>query len=341
MSVSVLPSVSPVSHVCLCVSASPLCPSVSQSLCPLCPHVCLCVSCPQCVSSVSVSPVSLCLPVSVSVPLCLPVRLCASQCLFYVSVRLCLLRLFSVSLRLLSVSGVTEACESVVQHKVSSAPVEKERFSFSRASHGEEGAPGNHPSSEPGQTAPLQLKLPLPESSIISQPKKTPQPTWAQALERAIEILRSTELYSPQLISSAAVETSVASRSVVTDPVATDLLGGPLMLILKCPLGTFSVPFRHLWGLRTPLGHPSSTPGALEGTLYSNDIVKATQQLPRSSVPALHQQASSAIRELLAEDMSWSFDIFKLERISDKRPLVWLGMSLMCRFDVPRHFKLR
>ncbi|KAK8373344.1 hypothetical protein O3P69_019980 [Scylla paramamosain] len=144
--------------------------------------------------------------------------------------------------------------------------------------------------------------------SIISAAQENSPAYVAQALERAIEILRSTELYSPQLISSAAVETSVASRSVAADPVATDLLGG---LLAQGPKPLLSV------------------------RRSSNDTVKATQQLPRSSVPALHQQASSAIRELLAEDMSWSFDIFKLERISDKRPLVWLGMSLMCRFDVP------
>ncbi|KAG0721500.1 High affinity cAMP-specific and IBMX-insensitive 3',5'-cyclic phosphodiesterase 8A [Chionoecetes opilio] len=68
----------------------------------------------------------------------------------------------------------------------------------------------------------------------------------------------------------------------------------------------------------------------------SNDTaVKVAQQLPRPPMPPLNEQASAAIRELLAEDMSWNFDIFKLEKISDKRPLVWLGMSLMCRFDLP------
>ncbi|XP_045110107.1 high affinity cAMP-specific and IBMX-insensitive 3',5'-cyclic phosphodiesterase 8A-like isoform X2 [Portunus trituberculatus] len=217
------------------------------------------------------------------------------------------LRKGSHDIRSLSSDGVTEAWESVAQHKVSSAQ-EKERFSFSRPAE-KKGPQGIIRRQSLVKLHSLTIEAPITRVfSIISAAQENSPAYVAQALERAIEILRSTELYSPQLIPSAAVETSV-SRSVAADPVATDLLGG---LLAQGP---------------KPL---------LSARRSSNDTaVKATQQLPRSSIPVLHQQASSAIRELLAEDMSWSFDIFKLERISDKRPLVWLGMSLLCRFDVP------
>lgn len=37
--------------------------------------------------------------------------------------------------------------------------------------------------------------------------------------------------------------------------------------------------------------------------------------------------------ELLEESLSWEFDIFKLEDITEKRPLLYLGMEMFRRFD--------
>lgn len=140
--------------------------------------------------------------------------------------------------------------------------------------------------------------------NIITAAQENSPAYVAQALEKVLEILRSTELYSPQLISAGHDNV----KPVPADPVATDLLGG---LLAQGP---------------KPL---------LSGRRSSNDTVVKVNQLPRPSLPVLHQQASSAIRELLADDMSWDFDVIKLEKFSDKRPLVWLGMSLMCKFNIP------
>lgn len=38
--------------------------------------------------------------------------------------------------------------------------------------------------------------------------------------------------------------------------------------------------------------------------------------------------------ELLEESLSWEFDIFKLEEITEKRPLLYLGMEMFRRFNV-------
>ncbi|XP_069946136.1 high affinity cAMP-specific and IBMX-insensitive 3',5'-cyclic phosphodiesterase 8B isoform X2 [Cherax quadricarinatus] len=151
----------------------------------------------------------------------------------------------------------------------------------------------------------ITIEAPITRVFNIITAAQENSPTYvAQALEKVLEILRSTELYSPQLISA----TSDNVRPVPADPVATDLLGG---LLSQGPKPLMSV------------------------RRSSNDTAAKVNQLPRPSLPVLHQQASAAIRELLAEDMSWNFDVIKLEKISNKRPLVWIGMSLLCKFDVP------
>lgn len=45
-------------------------------------------------------------------------------------------------------------------------------------------------------------------------------------------------------------------------------------------------------------------------------------------------QATPHIMELLEESLSWEFDIFKLEEITEKRPLLYLGMEMFRRFNV-------
>lgn len=44
-------------------------------------------------------------------------------------------------------------------------------------------------------------------------------------------------------------------------------------------------------------------------------------------------QAPVQLRELLETSLHWDFDIFKLEELTKKRPLVHLGFNLMCHFD--------
>lgn len=45
-------------------------------------------------------------------------------------------------------------------------------------------------------------------------------------------------------------------------------------------------------------------------------------------------QSNPIIMELLDESLSWDFDIFKLEEITDYHPLLYLGMEMFRRFDV-------
>lgn len=45
-------------------------------------------------------------------------------------------------------------------------------------------------------------------------------------------------------------------------------------------------------------------------------------------------KGSSIINNLLQSCLDWSFDIFRLEQITERRPLVYLGMELFRRFEV-------
>jgi len=60
-----------------------------------------------------------------------------------------------------------------------------------------------------------------------------------------------------------------------------------------------------------------------------------TSNNPRSSLTTV-EQAPLQIRTLLADSTTWKFDIIALERLTEHRPLVWLGMTVLTRFEVPR-----
>ncbi|KAI4467368.1 cyclic nucleotide phosphodiesterase [Holotrichia oblita] len=85
-------------------------------------------------------------------------------------------------------------------------------------------------------------------------------------LDKVIEMLRCTELYSPQM--------KADNRVAAEEPVATDLIGALI------------------------------------------------------SMP-------TQIRDLLEGALAWDFDVIRLEDLSNKRPLLYLGMHIMLHFDVP------
>lgn len=46
-------------------------------------------------------------------------------------------------------------------------------------------------------------------------------------------------------------------------------------------------------------------------------------------------QVPALLKEILETSLSWEFDIFRLEEMCNKRPLLHLGMNLLLHFDVP------
>ncbi|XP_050768485.1 high affinity cAMP-specific and IBMX-insensitive 3',5'-cyclic phosphodiesterase 8B isoform X4 [Gymnogyps californianus] len=129
--------------------------------------------------------------------------------------------------------------------------------------------------------------------NIINAAQENSPITVAEALDRVLEILRTTELYSPQL----------ATKD--EDPHTSDLVGG-LMTD----------------GLRR-----------LSGNEY---VFSKNMNLSHSylSVPNTINDVPPCIAQLLDNEESWDFNIFELEAVTNKRPLVYLGLKVFARFGV-------
>ncbi|XP_037651284.1 high affinity cAMP-specific and IBMX-insensitive 3',5'-cyclic phosphodiesterase 8A isoform X2 [Sebastes umbrosus] len=128
---------------------------------------------------------------------------------------------------------------------------------------------------------------------INAAQESSPMPV-AEALDRVLEILRTTELYSPQF------------GTKDEDPHTNDLVGGLMTDGLRRLSGNEYI-------LAT--NKPHHMPSHLASPLSLNDIP------PR-------------IAQTMENEDSWEFDIVNLEAATMKRPLTYLGMKIFSRFGV-------
>ncbi|XP_013909147.1 PREDICTED: high affinity cAMP-specific and IBMX-insensitive 3',5'-cyclic phosphodiesterase 8B [Thamnophis sirtalis] len=126
--------------------------------------------------------------------------------------------------------------------------------------------------------------------NIINSAQENSPVTVAEALDRVLEILRTTELYSPQL------------GTKDDDPHTSDLVGGLMTDGLK--------------------------------KLSGNEYVFSKNMNQSHSVPVTISDAPPCIANLLDNEESWDFNIFELEAVTNKRPLVYLGLKTFSRFGV-------
>ncbi|XP_074984620.1 high affinity cAMP-specific and IBMX-insensitive 3',5'-cyclic phosphodiesterase 8B isoform X4 [Caretta caretta] len=129
--------------------------------------------------------------------------------------------------------------------------------------------------------------------NIINTAQENSPVTVAEALDRVLEILRTTELYSPQL------------GTKDEDPHTSNLVGG-LMTD----------------GLRRLSGNEY---------VFSKNMNQSHSHL---SVPITVNDVPPCIAQLLDNEESWDFNIFELEAVTNKRPLVYLGLKVFARFGV-------
>ncbi|EMP29280.1 High affinity cAMP-specific and IBMX-insensitive 3',5'-cyclic phosphodiesterase 8B, partial [Chelonia mydas] len=129
--------------------------------------------------------------------------------------------------------------------------------------------------------------------NIINTAQENSPVTVAEALDRVLEILRTTELYSPQL------------GTKDEDPHTSNLVGG-LMTD----------------GLRRLSGNEY---------VFSKNMNQSHSHL---SVPITINDVPPCIAQLLDNEESWDFNIFELEAVTNKRPLVYLGLKVFARFGV-------
>ncbi|XP_063114454.1 high affinity cAMP-specific and IBMX-insensitive 3',5'-cyclic phosphodiesterase 8B isoform X8 [Cavia porcellus] len=129
--------------------------------------------------------------------------------------------------------------------------------------------------------------------NIINAAQENSPVTVAEALDRVLEILRTTELYSPQL------------GAKDEDPHTSDLVGG-LMTD----------------GLRRLSGNEY---------VFTKNVHQSHGHL---SMPVTINDVPPCITQLLDNEESWDFNIFELEAVTHKRPLVYLGLKVFSRFGV-------
>ncbi|XP_008402764.1 high affinity cAMP-specific and IBMX-insensitive 3',5'-cyclic phosphodiesterase 8A isoform X3 [Poecilia reticulata] len=130
--------------------------------------------------------------------------------------------------------------------------------------------------------------------NIINQAQESSPMPVAEALDRVLEILRTTELYSPQL------------GTKDEDPHTSNLVGGLMTDGLRRLSGN-----EYLLATK----QPHHVPSHLATPLSLNDIP------PR-------------IAQTMENEDSWDFDIFSLEAATIKRPLTFLGLKIFSRFGV-------
>jgi len=87
--------------------------------------------------------------------------------------------------------------------------------------------------------------------------------------------------------------------------------------------------------------------GALLASSGKRGAALSTQRRPSTEKPRGSlmydtnlEEAPHAIRELLGNSHQWDFDIIKLESLTEKRPLVWLGMTTLLRFEATKTLKI-
>uniref|UniRef100_A0A8C3WRD9 Phosphodiesterase n=1 Tax=Catagonus wagneri TaxID=51154 RepID=A0A8C3WRD9_9CETA len=128
---------------------------------------------------------------------------------------------------------------------------------------------------------------------INAAQESSPMPV-TEALDRVLEILRTTELYSPQF------------GAKDDDPHANDLVGGLMSD-----------------GLRR-----------LSGNEYVLSTKSLQQVSSSISTPISLHDIPPRIARAMENEEYWDFDIFELEAATHKRPLIYLGLKTFARFGV-------
>ncbi|XP_027945239.1 high affinity cAMP-specific and IBMX-insensitive 3',5'-cyclic phosphodiesterase 8A isoform X2 [Eumetopias jubatus] len=128
---------------------------------------------------------------------------------------------------------------------------------------------------------------------INAAQESSPMPV-TEALDRVLEILRTTELYSPQF------------GAKDDDPHANDLVGGLMSD-----------------GLRRLSGN--------EYVLSTKNLQQAPSSI---NTPISLHDVPPRIARAMENEEYWDFNIFELEAATHKRPLIYLGLKMFARFGI-------
>ncbi|KNC28923.1 hypothetical protein FF38_09690 [Lucilia cuprina] len=145
----------------------------------------------------------------------------------------------------------------------------------------------------------LPLEAPITKIiNLLSQVQENCSADEARLIDKVLEFLKREGLYSPQM-----------KEIRPDDPIATDLIGALL-----------------------------TGPNVYSSRRSSNDsIVKSGRTCNSTNTPGImpaKMKATPLIMEILEESLNWEFNIFKLEEVTERHPLLYLGMEIFRRFDV-------
>lgn len=198
-----------------------------------------------------------------------------------------------------------------------------------------------------------------------------PQPVM-EVIEEALEILRSPDLYTPPVptshsssydrhsisyssntlpltstceihgpngsSSSSSISTVKGSSNKTrqesdADEITTDLFTGlihsnkPISGIRRMSYEAAVANRQSFSSLRdfSPISTTSSS-------VCSSSVI-CQQQQPQAIIPSVSNVPDN-IKEILDSQLTWDFDIIRLEQITVKKPLVWLGLSILSHYNV-------
>lgn len=80
--------------------------------------------------------------------------------------------------------------------------------------------------------------------------------------------------------------------------------------------------------------HQQGPTNTISSRRSSNDSVVRSSNRQNSLLLPMKPKGSSIINNLLQSSLDWNFDIFRLEQITERHPLVYLGLELFRRFEV-------
>uniref|UniRef100_A0A1A9VLC2 PDEase domain-containing protein n=1 Tax=Glossina austeni TaxID=7395 RepID=A0A1A9VLC2_GLOAU len=143
--------------------------------------------------------------------------------------------------------------------------------------------------------AAMPLEAPITKIiNLLSQLQENCSLDEAHLIDRVLDFLKYESLYSPQM-----------KDIQMEDPIATELIGA----------------------LITGSNVHSSRRSSNDSTIRTA-ITRPTASLIST------MKAAPLIMDALKESLSWDFDIFRFEKITEKRPLLYLGMEIFDKFNV-------
>lgn len=140
--------------------------------------------------------------------------------------------------------------------------------------------------------------------NLIEQVKHNSQPSVGEVLDQILEILRNSELYSPADL-----------QNKTQDPMVSDLIEG----LVTGPA----------FGHRRPSGGQNIVSKTVSGLLTSQASASINNECNEND-----QKRDTSFDGYLTNFGSWDYNIFELERITMKKPLVHLGMHALNKFNV-------